>query len=135
MTDSSDKPAEKRQATILVVEDSPAMRQLLSLAVRRHGARVTEAADGLAALRLLASERFDLMFVDLNMPILDGMKLIKRVREDAALAKMPICVCTTESAAATEAQARSLGADFFVKKPISRRDVEDVLIKALGRAG
>ncbi|MDB4965571.1 MAG: chemotaxis protein CheY [Myxococcales bacterium] len=119
---------------ILIVEDSPAMRQLLALAVRkRPGVEVQEAADGLAALKLLSVGSFDLMFVDLNMPILDGMKLIKRVREsEAALGgeRLRICVVTTESAQATEDQARALGADFFVRKPVSRRDVERILQEA-----
>jgi two-component system, chemotaxis family, chemotaxis protein CheY len=119
---------------ILIVEDSPAMRQLLSLAVRRHGGvEVQEAADGLAALKLLSSGTYDLMFVDLNMPVLDGMKLIRRVREsEAALGtdRLRICVVTTESAQATEDQARALGADYFVRKPVSRRDVERILAEA-----
>jgi two-component system chemotaxis response regulator CheY len=115
---------------ILIVEDSTAMRQLLSLAVRKRGAEVAEAADGLAALKLLHEGTFDLVFVDLNMPILDGMKLIRRVREDAAQAATKICVVTTESAPATEEHARALGADFFLRKPVSRRDVERVLAEA-----
>jgi two-component system chemotaxis response regulator CheY len=112
---------------ILVVEDSPAMRQLLTITIRRRGAQVVEAGDGLQALQLLATQPFDLMFVDLNMPILDGMKLIARVRQDPALGHTRICVVTTEAAQATQEQARSLGADYFLKKPIARRDVEQVL--------
>jgi two-component system chemotaxis response regulator CheY len=123
-----------RPLKILIVEDSPAMRQLLVLAVRkRAGAAVEEAADGLAALKLLATAHFDLLFVDLNMPILDGMKLIKKVRESEASTGAPrvrICVVTTESAQATEDQARALGADFFVRKPVARRDVERILQEA-----
>ena len=115
---------------ILIVEDSTAMRQLLSIAVRRRGAEVAEAGDGLEALKLLHESPFDLMFVDLNMPILDGMKLIKRVREDEAHAKTKICVVTTESAQASEDQARALGAVFYLRKPVSRRDVERVLAEA-----
>jgi two-component system chemotaxis response regulator CheY len=119
---------------ILIVEDSPAMRQLLALAVRkRAGVEVHEAADGLAALKALATVQFDLMFVDLNMPVLDGMKLIKKVRESEASTGAPrvsICVVTTESAQATEDQARALGADFFVRKPVARRDVERILQEA-----
>jgi two-component system chemotaxis response regulator CheY len=115
---------------ILIVEDSTAMRQLLAIAVRRRGAETAEAPDGLAALKLLSQERFDLLFVDLNMPILDGMKLIKRVREDKSLASTRICVVTTESSKATEEQARALGADYFLRKPVARRDVEHVLDQA-----
>ena len=119
---------------ILIVEDSPAMRQLLAIAVRkRAGVEVHEAADGLAALKALATAQFDLMFVDLNMPVLDGMKLIKRVRESESslgAARVRICVVTTESSRATEDQARALGADFFVRKPVARRDVERILQEA-----
>src|SRR3954447_16922092 len=112
---------------ILIVEDSTAMRQLLAMAVRRQGLEVAEAADGLAALKALSVAQFDLLFVDLNMPILDGMKLIKRVREDKAQAGTKICVVTPESAKATEEQARALGADYFPRKPVGRRDIERVL--------
>jgi two-component system, chemotaxis family, chemotaxis protein CheY len=114
---------------ILIVEDSPAMRHLLAMATKRNH-EVVEAADGLAALKVLAQQKFDLMFVDLNMPVLDGMKLIKRVREDAELANTRICVVTTESSQAAEDQARGLGADFFLRKPIHRRDVDRVLAEA-----
>lgn len=119
---------------ILIVEDSPAMRQLLALAVRkRPNVEVQEAADGLAALKLLAATQFDLVFVDLNMPILDGMKLIKRLRESETTLAAPrvrVAVVTTESSQATEDQARALGADYFLRKPVSRRDVERVLAEA-----
>jgi len=115
---------------VLIVEDSTAMRQLLALAVRKHGWEVNEAPDGLAALKALSLDKYDLVFVDLNMPILDGMKLIKRVREDKNLDATRLCVVTTESAMQTEEQARMLGADFFLRKPISRRDVDRVLKEA-----
>ena len=119
---------------ILIVEDSPAMRQLLALAVRkRAGVQVQEAADGLAALKALATAQFDLLFVDLNMPVLDGMKLIKKVRESEASTGAPrvrICVVTTEAAQTTEDQARALGADYFVRKPVARREVERILQEA-----
>lgn len=114
---------------ILIVEDSTAMRQLLAMAVKkRAGAEVSEAPDGLAALKLLSQAHYDLAFVDLNMPVLDGMKLIKRIREDGH--KTRVCVVTTESAQATEEHARALGADWFLRKPVSRRDVERVLAEA-----
>src|SRR6266498_3191527 len=118
---------------ILIVEDSPAMRQLLTMAVKkRPSVEVVEAPDGLAALKALASGRFDLLLVDLNMPVLDGMKLIKRVRESETnlpegARPMRICVITTETTQATEDQARSLGADYFLRKPVNRRDVDKML--------
>jgi two-component system chemotaxis response regulator CheY len=102
---------------------------------KRPGVEVTEAPDGLAALKELAAARFDLMFVDLNMPVLDGMKLIKKARESEAALGTPrvrICVVTTESAPNVEEQARALGADFYLRKPVARRDVERVLAEAFG---
>ncbi|HEX4459376.1 MAG TPA: response regulator [Polyangia bacterium] len=128
---------------ILIVEDSPAMRQLLTLAVKkRPNVEVAEAGDGLAALKLLSASHYDLLLMDLNMPILDGMKLIKRVREsetaqpNAASSshdqRVRIAIITTESAQATEDQARALGADFFLRKPVSRRDIDKLLSEAFG---
>ena len=95
----------------------------------RHGER-QRCTVGIGVAQDSAQRPFDLLFVDLNMPILDGMKLIRRVRDDPAFAHTRICVVTTESAAATEEQARALGAEYFLRKPISRRDVERVMAEA-----
>jgi two-component system chemotaxis response regulator CheY len=118
--------------SILVVEDSSAMRHLIAMAARkRPGVVVVEASDGLEALKRLSERRFDLLFIDLNMPVLDGMKLIKRVREDPIHSGARICVVTTESAVATETQARALGAGFYLRKPVHRRDIDRVIAEAL----
>ncbi len=111
---------------ILIVDDSTSMRHLLATAT--HGlddAEITEASDGLDALKRLATGRYDLMFVDLNMPVLDGLKLIRRVRIDRQHRDMKICVCTTETE--SEEQTRRVGGDYFLQKPVSRKDVEAVL--------
>src|SRR5579859_5522008 len=85
------------QYSCLVVEDSPMMRQLLVLALSRVKAlRVTEADDGVDGLRKLAGGRFDIIITDINMPIMDGLKLVKRVRSDPAHKDVPIIVITTE---------------------------------------
>ena len=120
---------------ILLVEDSQSMRQLMSAAVRRFGGEVFEAEDGLAALKLLTGEHFDLIFCDLNMPVLDGFKLIRRVREDGRHASTPICIVTTEGEPHVEQQARELGANYFLRKPTNRREVDFVLHSVLGPRG
>lgn len=107
------------------------MRQLIAIAARACGAEVVEAGDGLEALKHLQTGRFDLMFVDINMPVMDGLKLIQRVREDAGHKGTRICVVTTEGAEATERQARGLGADEFLRKPVYRKAVEAVVRAAL----
>jgi two-component system chemotaxis response regulator CheY len=117
---------------VLVVEDSPAMRQLIAIASRAAGAEVTEAGDGIEALKHLARARYALVFVDINMPVMDGLKLIQRLREDVQHEGTRICVVTTEGAEATERHARSLGADDFLRKPVNRKAVDGVLRAALG---
>ncbi|HJZ86402.1 MAG TPA: response regulator [Polyangia bacterium] len=113
---------------ILIVEDSPAMRQLLLLAIRRFPKiEVDEVGDGVAALRALAQADYDVVFLDLNMPVLDGMKLIKRMREDSRYAATKIVVVTTEENPDVQRQALELGADQYVRKPVNRRAIEQVL--------
>ena len=81
----------------LIIEDSPMMRQLLVFALARvRNLRVTEADDGVDGLRKLANARFDLIVTDINMPIMDGLKLIRRVRTDPVHKDTPIIVITTE---------------------------------------
>jgi two-component system chemotaxis response regulator CheY len=67
------------------------------------------------------------VFADLNMPVLDGMKLIRRIRDDPNHAGTRIVVVTTEDDPRVERQARELGANHFVKKPVNRRAIDRVL--------
>ena len=109
----------------LVVEDSPTMRQLLVYALKRiPGMIAVEAVDGVDALRKLAAiGRPDLILTDINMPIMDGLKLIQRVRSDAATRDVPIIVITTEGAAEDRARALALGANAYITKPIQAPQV------------
>ena len=108
----------------LVVEDSPAMRQLVVYALSRlKTIQVVEASDGLEALKLLAQHRFDLVITDINMPILDGLKLTKRIRSDPTMQRVPIVIITTESAEEERARAMALGADAYIAKPIQAQQV------------
>jgi len=106
--------------TCLVVEDSPTMRQLLVYALRRlPGMTTIEAADGVDALKKLAtSPRPDLILTDINMPIMDGLKLVQRVRSDEKLHDVPIIIITTEGGAEDRARALALGANAYITKPI-----------------
>jgi two-component system chemotaxis response regulator CheY len=104
---------------ILIVEDSPTMRQLLAFALKRiPGAEIVEARDGMDGLRKVTSDHFDLALVDINMPVMDGLKLIHLIREEESLKAMPIVVITTEGADEDRARALSLGADEYLTKPV-----------------
>ncbi len=109
---------------ILIVEDSPTMRQLLVFALKRlKGVEIVEAHDGMDGLRKVTGDHFDLAFVDINMPIMDGLKLISLIRGEPNLASMPICVITTEGAKEDRDRAMSLGANEYLTKPIQANRV------------
>jgi two-component system chemotaxis response regulator CheY len=120
----------------LVVEDSPMMRQLLVFALSRvKQLRITEADDGVDGLRKLAGGKFDIILTDINMPIMDGLKLVKRVRTDPVHKDVPIVIITTESAEEDRQRALSLGANAYITKPIQAPQVIAKVKELLGLDG
>jgi len=112
------------EVNFLVVEDSPTMRQLIAFALKRiQGSRVVEATDGVDALRKLAVQRFDMLLVDINMPIMDGLKLVSLIRGDPANKDIPIIIITTEGAEEDRKRALSLGANAYLAKPIQTQEL------------
>ncbi len=108
----------------LVVEDSPMMRQLLVFALSRiRNLRVTEADDGVDGLRKLAASKFDIIITDINMPIMDGLKLVKRIRSDAVHRDTPVVIITTEGSTEDRQRALQLGANAYITKPIQAPQV------------
>jgi two-component system chemotaxis response regulator CheY len=100
------------------------MRQLLVLALSRvKNLQVVEADDGVDGLRKLATGKFDLILTDINMPIMDGLKLVKRVRSDATHKDVPIIVVTTEGSDEDRERALQLGANAYITKPIQAPQV------------
>jgi two-component system chemotaxis response regulator CheY len=112
---------------ILIVEDSPTMRQLLVFALRRlKNVDIVEAQDGMDGLRKVSSDRFDLALIDINMPVMDGLKLISLMRGEETLKDIPIVVITTEGAAEDRERALNLGANEYLTKPIQANRVLSV---------
>ncbi|OGW62631.1 MAG: two-component system response regulator [Nitrospirae bacterium RBG_16_64_22] len=106
-------------ANVLVVEDSPTMRQLISFALKRvPGTQVTEASDGVDALKKISGGRFDLLITDVNMPVMDGIKLISLVRKDPNHRDLPIIIITTEGAEEDRKRGLAAGANAYLTKPI-----------------
>lgn len=109
---------------ILIVEDSPTMRQLLVFALKRlKDVDIVEAQDGMDGLRKVSSDHFDLALIDINMPVMDGLKLISLIRGDDSLRQMPIIVITTEGAREDRERAIALGANEYLTKPIQANRV------------
>jgi len=108
----------------LVVEDSPPMRKMIVFALSRvRELNVVEADDGVDALRQIVGTRFDIIITDINMPILDGLKLVKRLRADDAYKDVPIVIITTEGAEEDRQRALALGATAYITKPIQAPQV------------
>ena len=106
-------------ATFLVVEDSPTMRQLISFSLKRFkNARIIEAVDGVDALKKLSGEKIDLILTDINMPVMDGLKLVSLVRQNAQMKEIPIIIITTEGAEEDRERGLALGANAYISKPI-----------------
>ena len=103
------------------------MRQLLVFALKRiKGVDLVEAQDGMDGLRKVTGEHFDLALVDVNMPAMDGLKLIRLIRAEESLKGIPIVVITTEGAKEDRERALSLGADEYLTKPIQASRVLSV---------
>jgi two-component system chemotaxis response regulator CheY len=108
----------------LVVEDSPMMRQLIVFALARlKNLNVTEAVNGVDGLKKLNDARFDLIITDINMPVMDGLKLVKRIRSDEVHKDVPVIIITTEGSSEDRERALALGANAYITKPIQAPQV------------
>jgi two-component system chemotaxis response regulator CheY len=108
----------------LIVEDSPMMRQLLEVSLSRIvGLEIDEADDGLAGLKKLASQKYDIVIADINMPFMDGLKLVKHIRNDKMHSDIPIVIVSTEGAKQDVQRAKELGVQAYLSKPISGAEI------------
>ena len=113
---------------ILVVDDSPTMRQLIVFALKRlRDVSITEANDGVDGLKKISSDKFDLVLTDINMPVMDGLKLVSLIRGDATHKEVPIIVITTEGGQEDKDRAMALGATSYITKPIQANNVLTVV--------
>lgn len=104
---------------VLIVDDSPTMRQMILFAIKRiQTLAADEAGDGVEALKKIRERRYDLLITDINMPMMDGLKLVSIVRQDPSYAGMPIVIVTTEAGQADRDRAFALGANEYFTKPI-----------------
>ena len=118
---------------ILIAEDSPTMRQLLLYALKRiPGIRSREASDGVDGLQKCQEEVPDIILTDINMPVMDGLKLVRRVRSDETHRDIPIMIITTEGAEEDRQRALALGATCYIAKPIQAPQVINKVKELLG---
>jgi len=110
-------------ATILVLEDSPTTLQFLALSLLQHGFKVLTAPDGVEGLLKLANNTVDLVVTDINMPRMDGLSFIRKVRSSPEYAKLPILIVSTENEGKDLRRADEAGADAYLVKPVSAQQL------------
>jgi len=120
-------------ATALVVDDSRAVRMILSRTLKELGYEVREAANGREALEVIEAEKnaVQLVLADWNMPEINGLDLVKRLRQNPGLASMAVVMVTTETELDQMAAALEAGANEYVMKPFSK----DILVEKLQLMG
>ncbi len=113
--------------TVLTVDDSRTMRDMLMLALSEAGYNVVQAEDGLHGLEVLQTSDPDVIVTDINMPRMDGYGFIKSVRSDGQHRAVPILVLTTESDAEKKDRARRAGATGWIVKPFDPVKLVDAI--------
>ena len=103
--------------TILVVDDSASLRQVVNLTLQSAGYDVIEACDGKDALSKLSGRKVNLIISDVNMPVMDGIAFVKEVKQSPTHRFTPIIMLTTESQEAKKQEGQAAGAKAWVVKP------------------
>lgn len=117
---------------ILAVDDSASMRQMVSFTLQGAGYDVVEACDGQEAFNKAKQGQVDLVLSDVNMPVMDGIALIKNLRTLPDYKFTPILMLTTESAADKKSEGKAAGATGWIVKPFNPDQLLNTIKKVLG---
>lgn len=108
---------------VLVVDDSQTVRREIAKALTEAGFGAVEASDGLIGLQLAQEQKFSLIILDVNMPRMDGLEMLERLRLDWATANVPVVILTTEAEERMIERARKAGAKGWLIKPVAAAHV------------
>lgn len=120
-------------ANILTVDDSASIRLTTNVALSNAGYSVTEAINGAEGIAKATSGQFDLIVTDLNMPVMDGLTMIRELRKIPSQMGIPIIFLTTESDGAIKQQAKEAGATGWLTKPFDPENLVKIVRKVLGK--
>jgi two-component system chemotaxis response regulator CheY len=118
-------------ATILTVDDSASMRQMVSFTLKRAGYTVVEAADGVEALNYARTSTVDLVLTDVNMPNMDGISLVRKLRQLQSYKFVPMLMLTTESGQDKKSLGKAAGATGWLVKPFNPEKLLATIEKVL----
>ncbi len=116
---------------ILVVDDSPTIRQIITIALRKQQYDITTASDGLEGLTAAQGAQFDVIICDLNMPNMNGFEMITKVKSLPNYQKTPIFMLTTETSKESLKQGKSIGITAWCTKPIKPENLIQYIDHAL----
>ena len=117
---------------VLVVEDSATMRGFVTAALEASGGfQVTQAPSGFEALKILPRASYDVIITDINMPDINGLELVRYVRESERHARTPLVLISTDSRAADRERGLKLGADAYLTKPFEPEQLLEVVKKVI----
>lgn len=117
---------------IMTVDDSTSIRQMVNFTLAQEGYEVVEAVDGKDALSKLNMKRVDMVLTDLNMPNMDGIDLIRQLRENQKFKFMPIIMLTTESQQSKKEEGKKAGATGWIVKPFNPDQLVSVVKRVIG---
>jgi two-component system chemotaxis response regulator CheY len=126
--------SEKMAKTILAIDDSTSIRQMVAFTLKSAGYTVIEAADGQEGLikATANASAINLVLTDQNMPVMDGLTLIKTLRGMPQFSSMPILMLTTESSDVMKSQGKAAGATGWLVKPFDPHKLLEVVKKVIG---
>jgi len=119
-------------ARILAVDDSAAMRQMVGITLTGAGHEVQQAADGREALQIAERQTFDLVITDVNMPVMDGLTLVRHLRNLPSYRGVPLLVLTTEATTERKLEGKAAGATGWLVKPFNPDRLLATVAKVLG---
>lgn len=118
--------------TVLAIDDSASIRQMVAFTLKSSGYEVVEAVDGMDGLEKAKGKTFNLILSDQNMPRMDGLTLIKSLRGMPQYKTVPILMLTTESSDAMKQQGRAAGATGWLVKPFDPQKLIEIVKKVIG---
>lgn len=123
---------------VLIVDDSSIVRSVIQMTLGMMAMPVqdcTQAKNGQEALDVLSKQSVDLCFVDINMPVMNGVELIEAMNKDEKLKTIPIIVISTEGSTTRMDQLKTLGVAGYIRKPFTPEQFQEVVTKVLGAKG
>jgi len=119
-------------AKVLIVDDNPASRELLLAVLKRLSYDILEACNGAEALEKIAATRPDLVLLDIEMPVMDGIAVVRKLRQDSRFASLPVLAVTADAMQGTRDRILAEGFSGYVTKPIDAARIREQVREILG---